>query len=114
MVRVVPLVTLGTQAATANAGRHTSDGRSPDGWHQSGGVAWQSGGQKQNKTSKNPSAAEALFGEQVRTPPRYACLGNEVYLCVLLTCLTKSHAHAFFKATDAQKVVNLSLYSHAL
>jgi hypothetical protein len=36
------------------------------------------------------------------------------YLCVLLTCLTQSHAHEFFKAADAQKEVNVSLYSHAV
>ena len=50
------------------------------------------------KQSKNPQA-QALFGE---------------YRCVLLTCIMESHAHAFFKAADAQKVGNLSLCSHAL
>ena len=50
------------------------------------------------KQSKN-SQAQALFGE---------------YRCVLLTCIMESHAHAFFKAADAQKVGNLSLCSHAL
>ena len=36
------------------------------------------------------------------------------YVCVLLTCLTQSRAHEFFEAADAQKEVNVSLYSHAL
>ena len=50
------------------------------------------------KQSKNRQA-QALFRE---------------YRCVLLTCIMESHAHAFFKAADAQKVGNLSLCSHAL